>query len=329
MDNNFVLGQKIECYLIAKYKDPIKEYKNKKGAWFSVTGILNGKEIVVKYWGGEDIEKVNEIFQSFSENDFIFVSGKVDQYQGKTSISVNESEGIIRKCKEDEVEKAKKESLKLPETNQDVEKIFNEILNEINVMENKYLKELLREFFNDPEFVEKFKKYPASRMYHQACVGGFIEHVWGVMKVCKTMYEIHPSLDKDMLITGAILHDIGKLKELEIKNGFTDSEIGFLRGHISLGQEMIIEKIKNLEDKKIINDKFPEILKAKILHIILSHHGEHENFTPKFPEAAALYLADFVDSRITQYIRAKKDKKSENKNEFKIYVKPIGEIYLK
>jgi len=336
--NDLIPGQKIECYVLVKYKNPIKEYRNKTGFWFSIGGMFGGKEIIVKYWGGENKAKVEENFQSFKENDFIFVSGIVDEYKGEMSINVDETSGIIRKCNEDEISEASEEILlKLPKTNQDVDKIFNEILNEVNAIENEYLKKLLKEFFNDADFVEKFKTHPASKMYHQACIGGFIEHVWGVIKICKTMCEIHPSLNKDLLITGAILHDIGKLKEIEVKNGFFDSEIGFLRGHISLGEEMVIEKIKNLENNGLINNKFPEILKAKILHLIISHHGTKEfgfgsPMSPKFPEAAALFLADFLDARITQYIRGKKDNLSTNPDVFKTtYLKrpPIGEIYLK
>jgi 3'-5' exoribonuclease len=180
----------------------------------------------------------------------------------------------------------------------------------------------LASIFDDKKFVDEFKKAPAAMYMHHACTGGLVEHTWGILKLCEVEAEIHPSLDEDLLITGAILHDIGKIHEFQVTTNIKITEKGMLLGHVGLALEMVTEKIAKIHD-------FPEILKNKVLHMIISHHGEKEYGTmiePAFPEAAAVYLADNYDAKITQYIRTKKDVNTED---FRTYSKTLGSLYLK
>jgi len=309
-------GQKVETYFSVKYKYPIANYK--KDFWFRVGVSDRSGEIEIQYWGGQDKDKVEKVHSSFVIDDVVFVSGVVGIFNDKPKIDVNEDSGLIRKCIEGEYDWNEF----IPLTNQDVPKMLDELYKEKDSIKNEFLKRLLEEFLGDSEFMEKFKTAPGAMFYHHACIGGLLEHTLGVIKICETLCEIHPSLDRDLIITGAILHDIGKIHEFKITTNIKVSEYGMLRGHVSIGEEMVIEKIKKIEN-------FPELLKSKVIHLIISHHGKMEHGaikTPQFPEAAAIYLADLCDSQLTQYIRIKKDTETED---FRIFSKSLGEIFLK
>jgi 3'-5' exoribonuclease len=182
----------------------------------------------------------------------------------------------------------------------------------------------LEHFFKNDDFVKKFKRAPAAMYMHHACIGGLLEHTWGILTICETMKVLHPSLDNDLLVAGAVLHDIGKVEEFEVTSNIKISEKGMLLSHVFIGAEMVSRAIAEIRN-------FPEVLKNKILHIIISHHGKLEYGalkTPEFPEAKAISLADEMDSQITQYIRIKKDAKKITED-FRTWNKNIGEIYLR
>ncbi len=312
----------VESVFSVKYKHKPKDYNNKEGQWFRVGLADKTGEIDLYYWGGPDKEKTKKIYESFDVEDILYVRGyvKEDSRRKKLKINVNEDSGILRKAKEDEYEL----SYFLYETNQDIDKMFNYLTSYIEKIENEFLKKLLDHFFQDEKFVKKLKNSPAAMYMHHGCVGGLLEHTWGVLKICNTINKIHPSLDKDLLITGAILHDIGKIKEFKTTSNIKITEEGMLMSHVFLGTEMVSKVIDKIPE-------FPKNLKNKIKHIILSHHGELEYGAlkrPQFPEAATIYYADLTDSQITQYIRIKKDTK-DNTEDFRTYSKYLGEIYLR
>ncbi len=316
-------GTFVESVFSVKYKHLPREYNNKEGSWFRIGLADKSGEIDLYYWGGIDKEKVKKVYESFETNDVVYVKGFVKEEQikkGKFKINVNEDSGELRKAKKEEYNP----SFFLYETNQNIDEMFDEILNDINKIENKFLKELMNSFFGNSEFSEKFKKSPAAMYMHHGCVGGLLEHTWGMLKICRTIHELHPSLDKDLLFSGAILHDIGKIEEFQTTSNIKVTEKGMLVSHVFIGAEMVSKAIDKISD-------FPEKLKNKILHIMLSHHGELEYGAlkkPQFPEAAAIFYADLTDSQITQYIRIKKDKK-DNTEDFRTYSKYLGEIYLR
>ena len=172
-----------------------------------------------------------------------------------------------------------------------------------NTFTNPYLRSLLDSFMSDPEFKKQYKTSPAAMYIHHPVTGGLIEHTAEVVKICKLLTEIHPSLDKDLLLTAAILHDIGKIHEYTINTGIDQTRKGMLIGHTYIGAQMINTRIQEL-------DEFPENLHDKLTHMILSHQGKAEygaGQTPKTPEATALHHADNLSAQLTQYIRAKKD----------------------
>jgi len=276
-------------------------------------------EIELTFFGDENLQKVTELYEQLKEDNIIFVEGIANSYKGKLKIVVNDLNSI-RPAKEGEYQL----SDFIYVSNQDIEELFSYIMKKKDEVKNEKIKELLNYFLKDEQFVKKFKKCPAAMYKHHACVGGLLEHTWGVLKICETMKKLHPSLDNDLLIAGAILHDIGKLEEFRVTTNIKISEKGMLLSHVYIGAEMVSEAIKAIGD-------FPVVLKNKLIHIILSHHGELEFGAlkkPEFPEAVAVALADRIDSQITQYILLKKNG-LETTEDFRIYSKDHGEIYLK
>jgi len=306
----------VETYFSVKYKHPVREYRN--GFMFTSGVSDRSGEIEVVYWGMRDEERVRGVYESFEVGDVILVKGKVSVFNEKTKIDVNEGLGEIRKCAPGEYDMGEF----IPVTNQDVDSLWSYLVGIKDSMEDPGLKALLESFFDDQDFVTAFKKAPGAMYYHHACIGGLLEHTWGVLLILETVHRIHPSLDHDLMMAGGILHDIGKMKEFEVTTNIKVSEVGMLRGHISLGEEMVRERITAIGGLQ-------EPLESKLLHIIISHHGKGENGSPKdpqFPEAVAVHYADLFDSQLTQYIRAKKDASTED---FRTYIKRLGEIYLR
>lgn len=291
------VGSSINSCFCVKYQHPPREYVN--GFRFDVGLADQSGEMELTYWGGRDADAVKAVYDSFSEDDIVLVSGLVGAYRNKKKIYVNEGRGEIRPANPDEY----RLDDFLHTTNQDIEEIWNKIVEVTESFNNSYLKDLLRAFFSDNVFIERFKKAPAAMYIHHACIGGLLEHTWEVLKYCETAADIHPSLDRDLLFTGAILHDIGKTREFSVSMSIKQSKEGMLLGHTYIGTELVLEKIREVP-------AFPPLLKDKVIHMILSHHGKSEHSIgqePKFPEAATLHYADEIGSKITQYIRAKKD----------------------
>lgn len=320
-------GSKVEGFFAVSKKDVLQSYKNKPGYYFKIDISDKTGYIKAAFWGRETKEEVEEIYNSFDIGDVVFVSGNLNSFNNELEIHINQSEGILRKAENNEYNAVDF----LPSTNQNIEEMEKEFRKTIDEIKNKFLKKLLLKFFNDNEFMERFRKWPGGVKYHHACTGGLMEHTLEVVRLCKTVCDIHKTMDKDLTITGAILHDIGKIKTITVKDTcyLNDNAEDVLRGHISIAEEMIIEKINEInEEAKNEDEKFPEILKHKLIHIILSHHGNPERgsvIEPAIPEAAAVYAADLFSSSVTQYIRAIKDDTGKTKTK---YVKPIKKVYI-
>ena len=183
----------------------------------------------------------------------------------------------------------------LPVSEKDIDEMFKELLGYIVKVENPYLKQLLSDFFvEDKEFIEEFKKHSAAKSVYHGFVGGLLEHTLAVTKLCDFYTKNYEKLNHDLLITAAMCHDIGKVKEISDfpLNDYTDE--GQLLGHIVMGSEMVGEKIKQIPG-------FPRKLENELKHCILSHHGELEFGSPKKPaliEAVALNFADNTDAKL-------------------------------
>jgi len=228
--------------------------------------------------------------EEFDKGDFISLKGDVKEYRGGKQIVIsslnkfNDSEKIRPS---DFVKTSKK----------DVEKMFKELKEYSGSIKNRYLKRLLGLFFDDEKFVKDFKNSTAAVQYHHAYKGGLLEHTLNVTKICDAVYRIYKNLNYDLLISGAMLHDIGKIREYETKLTTEVTDEGRLLGHVTMGYGWILEKIKQI-------DGFPSDLSNRLLHIILSHHGHKEFGSPKRPkilEAFIVYHVDHMDSDVGGY----------------------------
>lgn len=226
----------------------------------------------------------------FDALDYIEVYGDITNFQGALQVNVKR----IRKCQEGEFDSANY----LPVSKFDIEEMYDELLNYIDKIENKYLKELLQDFFvKDQDFVTAFKKSSAAKTVHHGFVGGLLQHTLSVVKLCEYYCQSYPVLNRDLLISAAICHDIGKIRELSLfpQNDYTDE--GQFLGHIIIGTEMVGAKINKISG-------FPSVLASELKHCILSHHGEYEYGSPKKPaivEAVALNFADNTDAKLETF----------------------------
>lgn len=221
-------GTEISSCLILKSRRAISPYAY--GFMFSALLSDITGDIALVYFGGPDLDQVRAIYNSFSIGDPVFVRGTFGIYvkTGQKQIVIDTKQGEIRLAENDEIDISKF----IPETNQDIDAMFTYIVGLINSIEDVHLKELLQKFVGDTEFVKNFKTLPGARLYHHSCKGGLLEHVWEMLQYCEKAIEIHPSLNKDLVISGAILHDIGKIKENEISLSIKETREGMLLGHI-------------------------------------------------------------------------------------------------
>lgn len=222
----------------------------------------------------------------FDAMDYVAVTGDITSFQGNLQLSIKR----VRKVEEGEYDPKDY----LPATDKNVDEMYAELMSFVNSVKNPYLSRLLHSFFDDANFAKAFKFHSAAKSVHHGFVGGLLEHTVSVTRNCDYFAQNYPFLNRDMLLTAAMFHDIGKLKELSTfpENDYTDA--GQLLGHIIIGTEWIGEKIREI-------DGFPEVLANELKHCILAHHGELEYGSPKKPalvEALALSFADNLDAKM-------------------------------
>lgn len=222
----------------------------------------------------------------FEAMDYVAVTGDVLSFQGNLQLSIKRA----RKASEGEYEPKDY----LPITDKDVDEMLRELMGYLDSVKNPYLNRLLHSFFDEEGFQKAFCFHSAAKSVHHGFVGGLLEHTLSVTRNCDFFAKNYPFLNRDLLISAAIFHDVGKLKELSTfpENDYTDA--GQLLGHIMIGAEWVGEKIKQIEG-------FPPVLENELKHCILAHHGELEFGSPKKPaliEALALSFADNLDAKM-------------------------------
>lgn len=229
----------------------------------------------------------------FEAMDYVYVEADVTLFQNAHQLNVRR----IRKAREGEYVEADY----LPVSKKDIKKMYEELLGFIKSVKNPYLNKLLSLYFVDNEaFAKAFQFHSAAKTVHHGFVGGLLEHTLSVTKLCDYYASYYPQLNRDLLITAAIFHDIGKIKELSTfpENDYTDA--GQLLGHIMIGAEMVGITIRSIKG-------FPPTLATELKHCILAHHGELEYGSPKKPallEALALNFADNTDAKMETMIEA-------------------------
>jgi len=230
---------------------------------------------------------------NFEAMDYIHVDADVTVFMGSNQLNVKR----VRKADEGEYVPADY----LPVSSKDIGKMYQELVGLVGSLKNPYLKKLAESYFvDDPAFAKAFQFHSAAKSVHHGFVGGLLEHTLSVAKLCDYFAATYPMLNRDLLLTAAIFHDVGKTKELSTfpENDYTDD--GQLLGHIIIGTEMIGNSIREIPG-------FPDRLAAELKHCILAHHGELEYGSPKKPailEALALNFADNADAKLETMIEA-------------------------
>jgi 3'-5' exoribonuclease len=268
-------------------------------------------EIEAKMW-----DNVPEVMNTFDRDDFVKVKGLLQIYQNRSQFTVHR----LRRLEEHEIDFGDY----FPCSDREPEEMFAELQGIIANLGNPHLRALLEAVFEDPRLVTLYKIAPAAKNIHHACRGGLLEHVLSVCTLCRMAASHYKDVDLDLLLTGAILHDIGKIEELSYSRSFGYSAEGQLLGHIVIGLRIIGSKLDQLPD-------FPPKLRTLLEHILISHHGELEFGSPKvpiFPEALLFHHLDNLDSKMDAMRNAlKRDRFAEG--DFTGWISSLERILLK
>lgn len=276
--NTLKEGDTITEKYLCKFK---QELKNRNGKSYYALKLQDKTGMIdAKVWD------INDHIGDFEVFDYIQIEGSVIVYQEEYQLNVRK----ISKSDPDELDP----SDYIPATPHDIEGLLEDLAQLVSSVKNVYIRALLDSFFSKEEFLNDFKYHSAAKSVHHAYLGGLLEHTVTVAKIGESLCEHYPIANKELVIAGCLLHDIGKLYELSgfPENDYTD--IGNMMGHIPIGTEMIHDQIQKI-------DHFPKELAMLLKHIMLSHHGEYEYGSPKRPktiEAMIVHSADNVDSRI-------------------------------
>ena len=282
---DFKEDERIVGHYLCKQKNSLKSRAGKTYLSLKLqdkTGIIDAK-----VW-----ELSNDI-QSFEENDYIKIDGTIVTFQNDLQVKVMK----IRRSQEGEYDPADY----VPRTDKDVEQLYEDFLGYINSIKSSYIKRLLESIFlEDPVIYGSLKTHSAAKHMHHSYMGGLLEHTVAVARICEFLSETYDFVDRDLMIAGALLHDVGKIIELSPfpVNDYTDE--GQLIGHIVMGSELVGRHAAKIEG-------FPPQLELLIKHMLISHHGVYEFGSPKLPatvEAFLLNMADDIDAKTKMFEEA-------------------------
>ena len=263
------------------------DFRNKPGQYLSlVLGDRTG-DVQARVW-----DNVETLAAAFDEGDVIAITGRVETYQDKVQVIITE----IVKCPPEEV---RREDF-LPKSARDPDEMMGELIGICKSVSDAGLRKLLASFFANEEFVAQFKVCPAAMRRHHAYLGGLLEHTLNVANICDNVCEIYPQLDRDLLIAGALLHDIGKIREYAYDTSIGITDEGEFIGHIAIGYRMVSDAMESI----------PELTgkaRLEIGHLVIAHHGQLEFGAPKTPatlETFALHHAENLDAKVNEALMA-------------------------
>jgi len=231
-------------------------------------------------------DNVDQIAAGIASGDFAHVNGSVSEYRGTLQVVIK----IMEPFPSDRIDP----SDFLPQTSRDIEGMFERLVKRMDSITTDYLKALIDAFFNDKEFVNKFKTAPAAKKMHHAYIGGLLEHTLSMTSLADKIAGHYSGINRDLLLSGTILHDIGKIDEFEYQFKIDYSDKGRLLNHIVIGLKMVDEKLSEIK-------YFPEDQVLLLKHLIVSHHGTREFGSPEPPktiEAVLLNYIDEIDSKV-------------------------------
>jgi 3'-5' exoribonuclease len=260
-----------------------KEVRQKKSGEIYLSLMLADRtgELDSKMW-----DNAADVADAFDRDDFIQVKGMIQIFHNRPQMTIHK----LRRMDESEIDFADY----FPASRRDSEEMWRELNGIVAGIGNAHLKSLLIAVLSDEEIARRYRRAPAAKQIHHAFLGGLIEHVLSLCALARMTASNYPNIDVDLLLTGVVLHDIGKIYELNYERGFSYSNEGQLIGHITIAMRMIADKLAGLPE-------FPRPLRTLVEHMVLSHHGRLEYGSPKvpqFPEALLLHHLDDLDSKM-------------------------------
>ena len=277
-------GDRVWSFFLGKHKQ-LEHFRDRpRGQFLTLSLADRTGHILARVWEG-----ATELADTFEQGDVVKVMGEVEEYQDRSQVIVEK----LRRAKEDEYDLGDF----LPRTARDVDEMLATVRATIDSVENPHLRALLERFFADEAFAADFCRAPAARRIHHAYLGGLLEHVTEVIALCHAVLELYPQLDRDLLMAGAILHDVGKVAEFAYQTDIDYSDEGRLLGHVVLSDRLINQRLAELPD-------FPNELALRLGHMVLSHHGRHDWGSPRRPktlEACALHYIDNLSAQVNRF----------------------------
>ncbi len=301
-------NQTITSYFVVASKQ-VKAKKNGE-VYLSLVLADRSGQLQANMW-----DNVSDALDAFEQDDFVKAKGIIHKYNGRWQMTVHK----LRKLGEVEIDYADY----IPKTSKDIDELWRKLGEYVDSFENPWLKQLLHDFMNDEALATAYKCAPAAKTLHHAFVGGLLDHVVSLFTVCDLAARNYPDVNRDLLLTGAFLHDVGKVHELAYQRSIAYTTKGQLLGHMIIELEMLHEKLAHIPG-------FPDELKILIEHMIISHHGQYEFGSPKlpmFPEALMLHYLDDLDSKM-EAMRAQFARESELTGAWTSYNPSLGRPLL-
>jgi 3'-5' exoribonuclease len=267
-------------------------------------------QLEAKMW-----DNVDDALEAFEQDDFLKVKGLINKYKNRFQLTIHK----LRKLGESEVEFADY----LPKTTKNIDELWRTLTEFVASIQNPHLKALLQAFIADPEIARAYHDAPAAKTLHHAYIGGLLDHVVSLFRSCDLISRNYPQVNRDLLLAGAFLHDIGKIHELTYHRSFSYTSKGQLLGHMVIELEM-------LQGKIALTPGFPAELKTLLEHLIISHHGQYEFGSPKlpmFPEALMLHYLDDLDSKM-EAMRAQFEREADIESPWTGYNPSLGRPLL-
>jgi 3'-5' exoribonuclease len=272
-----------------------KQIKSKKSGepYLDLTLMDRTGTIQAKMW-----DNVEECAYNFEQDDIVKIKGLINKYNQRWQLTIHK----VRKMDESEIEF----SDYLPKTSKDIDELWHALGEFVASIAEPHLRRLLELFMADPEIARAYRNAPAAKTMHHAFIGGLLDHVVSLFRSCDLVARNYEFINRDLLLTGAFLHDIGKVHELSYARSFGYTTEGQLLGHMIIDLEMLNTKLAQIPG-------FPPQLKILVEHLIISHHGQYEFGSPKlpmFPEALMLHYMDDLDSKM-EAMRAQFERDAE------------------
>lgn len=279
-------GEQALGFFLVRHKQ-LEPFRDRtRGEFLTLTLVDRTGEILARVW--DDGPAVAETFERGA---VVKVMGEVEEYMDRWQVIIDK----IRPAEPDEYDLADM----LPATERDVDEMLATVRATVEGIESPHLRALAAHFFDDDEFAARFARAPAARRVHHAYLGGLLEHTVEVLALCETLLEIYPQIHRDLLLTGALVHDVGKVAEFVCETDIDYSDEGRLLGHVVISDRMVGDAIAAIPD-------FPDDLALRLRHMILSHHGRHEWGSPRRPktlEAVALHHVENLDAQVNRFHR--------------------------